>query len=57
VTAAAAGREVHDELERIRAGERPPDDEVRREWDAIIAEARTRWESVRRRRKGDPTSP
>ena len=57
VAAAAAGREVSEELERIRAGERPPDDEVRQEWDAIIAEARTRWETLRRRRKGEPTSP
>jgi membrane protein len=57
VAAAAAGREVHDELERIRAGERPADDEVRREWDALIAEARTRWETIRRRKSRDPTSP
>jgi uncharacterized BrkB/YihY/UPF0761 family membrane protein len=57
VAAAAAGREVHEELERIRAGERPPDDEVRREWDAIIAEARSRWDTIRRRTKREPTSP
>jgi membrane protein len=57
VAAAAAGREVHDELERIRAGERPPDDEIRREWDAIIAEARLRWETIRHRKKGETTPP
>ena len=57
VAAAAAGREVRDELERIRAGERPPDDEVRQEWDAILAEARSRWDTIRRRRKGSATPP
>jgi uncharacterized BrkB/YihY/UPF0761 family membrane protein len=54
VAAAALGREVGDELARIREGERPPDDEVRREWDAVIAETRSRWailrEQVDRRR-------
>ena len=56
VASSAVGREVHVELERIRVGERPPDDEVRHEWDAIMAEARSRWDSLRRRRK-DPTTP
>jgi uncharacterized BrkB/YihY/UPF0761 family membrane protein len=55
VAAGALGREVSDELTRIRAGERPPDDEVRREWDAIIGEARSRWavlrEQINRRRR------
>jgi uncharacterized BrkB/YihY/UPF0761 family membrane protein len=59
VGSAAAGREVFEELDRIRRGERPPDDEVRREWDNVIAEARTRWQTVRQqidqhRRKGKP---
>ena len=55
---AAAGREVHDELDRIRRGERPADDEVRRQWDEVTAEARSRWETLRlqiqerRRRRG-----
>jgi membrane protein len=57
VASAAVGREVHDELERIRAGDRPPDDEVRHEWDALIAEARTRWDTVRSRRRKEPTRP
>jgi uncharacterized BrkB/YihY/UPF0761 family membrane protein len=56
VASSAVGREVHVELERIRAGERPRDDEVRHEWDAIMAEARTRWDALRRRRK-EPTTP
>ena len=47
VGAAAAGREVHDELGRIRRGERPADDEVRRQWDQVTAAARSRWDTLR----------
>lgn len=47
VGSAAVGREVSDELERIARGERPPDDEVRREWDVLIESARLRWQTVR----------
>jgi uncharacterized BrkB/YihY/UPF0761 family membrane protein len=47
VGSAAAGREIHDELARIRRGERPAEDEVRREWDQVTAEARSRWETLR----------
>jgi uncharacterized BrkB/YihY/UPF0761 family membrane protein len=47
VGSAAAGREVHDELERIRRGERPADDEVRRQWDEVTAQARSRWDTLR----------
>jgi uncharacterized BrkB/YihY/UPF0761 family membrane protein len=43
VGSAALGRELSDELARVRRGERPPDDEVRREWDNVIGEARSRW--------------
>jgi uncharacterized BrkB/YihY/UPF0761 family membrane protein len=61
VAAAALGREVFDELGRIRAGERPADDEVRREWDAFIREARSRWQSLQtkidRIRKKPPSPP
>jgi uncharacterized BrkB/YihY/UPF0761 family membrane protein len=46
VGSAAAGREISDELERIRRGERPADDEVRRQWDQVTAEARSRWDTV-----------
>jgi membrane protein len=49
VGSAALGREVADELDRIRRGERPPDNDVRREWDAVLGEARSRWASARRR--------
>lgn len=44
VASAALGREVRVELARIRAGERPPDDEIRREWNALIHEAHSRWQ-------------
>ena len=47
VGSAAAGREVHDELDRIRRGERPAQNEVRHQWDQVTAEARSRWETLR----------
>jgi uncharacterized BrkB/YihY/UPF0761 family membrane protein len=47
VVAAAAGREVHDELGRIRRGERPADDEVQRQWAEVTSQARSRWETLR----------
>jgi uncharacterized BrkB/YihY/UPF0761 family membrane protein len=58
VGSAAAGREVRDELDRIRRGERPAEDEVRRQWDEVTTQARSRWEVMRvhikeRRRKRD----
>ena len=58
VASAAAGREVHDELDRIRRGERPAEDEVRRQWDEITTQARSRWQTLRlqiqaRRRRRD----
>jgi membrane protein len=49
VASAAAGREVNDELDRIRRGERPADDEVRRQWDEVTAQARSRWDTLRAR--------
>ena len=36
-----------EELDRIRRGERPAEDEVRRQWDEITADARARWQTVR----------
>jgi membrane protein len=47
VGSAAAGREVRDELDRIRRGERPAEDEVRRQWDQVTGEARSRWDTLR----------
>ena len=49
VTGAAVGREVSDELGRINRGERPPDDEIRQEWNAVIDEARLRTQTLRDR--------
>jgi uncharacterized BrkB/YihY/UPF0761 family membrane protein len=49
VGSAATGREVATELGRIRRGEKPAEDEVRRQWDEITAEARLRWQTLRRR--------
>jgi uncharacterized BrkB/YihY/UPF0761 family membrane protein len=59
VGSAAAGREVRDELDRIQRGERPAEDEVRREWDQVIGDARSRWDTLRtqiqerRRKRGE----
>jgi uncharacterized BrkB/YihY/UPF0761 family membrane protein len=60
VGSASAGREIRDELDRIRRGERPAEDDVRRQWDEVTAEARSRWDTLRaqirerrRRRAGD----
>ena len=47
VGSAPAGREVHDELGRIRRGERPAEDEVQHQWDEITAQARSRWDTPR----------
>ena len=47
VGSAAAGREVHDELARIRRGERPADNEVRHQWEEVTTQARSRWDTLR----------
>jgi uncharacterized BrkB/YihY/UPF0761 family membrane protein len=47
VGSAAAGREVRDELDRISRGEKPAEDEVRHQWDQVIGEARSRWDTLR----------
>ncbi len=56
VVTAAAGREIRDELGRIRRGEKPAHNEVQRQWDEVTAQARSHWETLRtdieaRRRK------
>ncbi|MEV4558497.1 hypothetical protein AB0K51_16115 [Kitasatospora sp. NPDC049285] len=48
VASAALGREVREELVRIRHGRRPSQDEVRRQWDAIVEQTRSRWRTVRK---------
>ena len=47
VASAVIGREVEEELGRIRRGERPPEDEVRREWNVAVNQARSRWQAWR----------
>ncbi len=49
VGSASVGREVHDELGRIRSGIKPSDDEVQRQWENVIREARTRYAVARER--------
>ncbi|MCG6499770.1 hypothetical protein [Kitasatospora sp. A2-31] len=59
VGSVAVGREVCDELRRVRRGERPPEDEVRRQWQELVDELRSRWRTTapRRRRPGPPGGP
>ena len=47
VGSAALGREVRVELDNIRDGIRPSDDEVRKQWDIIIAQTREYWAQAR----------
>jgi uncharacterized BrkB/YihY/UPF0761 family membrane protein len=58
VASSALGREVADELDRISRGQRAPDDEVSQQWAAVVEQARSRWDSVRKsrelRQKGRP---
>lgn len=48
VASAALGREVRDELIRIRQGQRPSDDEVRHQWDSVVEQTRSRWRAARK---------
>jgi len=52
VAMTAVGREVTEELERLRRGERPPPDAVQREWDKLIADVRERWGAAQERYEG-----
>jgi uncharacterized BrkB/YihY/UPF0761 family membrane protein len=47
VGSAAAGREIRDELGRIRRGEKPAENEVQRQWAEVTAQARSRWDTLR----------
>jgi membrane protein len=49
VGSATLGREVGDELRRIKHGERPAEDEVQRQWNEVTAQARERWALLRER--------
>jgi uncharacterized BrkB/YihY/UPF0761 family membrane protein len=55
VGSAAAGRELRDELDRIARGEREPDHEVRRQWDNVLREMRSRWWVTREQTDRRPT--
>ncbi|MFD9124024.1 hypothetical protein [Kitasatospora sp. NPDC059571] len=63
VASAAVGREVGDELLRISRGERPADDVVRRQWDVLVDDVRSRWRTTRERmprrtaKPGGPDDP
>ncbi|MDQ0681304.1 uncharacterized BrkB/YihY/UPF0761 family membrane protein [Streptomyces achromogenes] len=55
VASAVLGREVSEELARIRQGLRPSEHEVRRQWEDVREHARARWRTVREdvvRRRG-----
>ncbi|MFJ9019352.1 YhjD/YihY/BrkB family envelope integrity protein [Streptomyces sp. NPDC102259] len=47
VGSSALGREVRDELDRIRQGHRPSDHEVRRQWDTLVEQTRSHWRTAR----------
>lgn len=54
VVMTAIGREVADEVDRIRRGERPPEDAVEQQWDGLMNDLRARrdvWLESRRERK------
>ena len=54
VVMTAIGREVADEADRVRRGERPPEDAVRREWQALAEDLTARrdvWLESRRARR------
>ncbi|MCF3135217.1 YihY/virulence factor BrkB family protein [Streptomyces olivochromogenes] len=47
VGSAALGREVRDELVRISRGERPSEREIRRQWDGVVEQTRSRWRTAK----------
>jgi uncharacterized BrkB/YihY/UPF0761 family membrane protein len=57
VASAALGREVRDELDRIRQGLRPSDHEVRQQWDSVVEQTRSRWRTVREHVRRPRTGP
>ncbi|MFI1507910.1 hypothetical protein [Streptomyces sp. NPDC020597] len=58
VVSAVLGREISEELARLRQGMRPSEHEVRRQWEEVLEQARSRWRTARgdaarrRRRRG-----
>ncbi|MEU6536912.1 YhjD/YihY/BrkB family envelope integrity protein [Streptomyces sp. NPDC047000] len=57
VGSAALGREIRDELDRIGAGLRPSEDEVRREWSAFVERTRSHWSRRRTSRQRSGRRP
>ncbi|MGW1271017.1 hypothetical protein [Streptomyces sp. NPDC002491] len=60
VVSAVLGREISEELARLRQGLRPSEHEVRRQWEEVLEQARSRWrtargDAVRRRRRRGST--
>ena len=49
VGSAAAGREIDDELGRIRRGETARRRRDQRQWAEVTAQARSRWDTLRER--------
>ncbi|KUJ69609.1 hypothetical protein ACZ90_09770 [Streptomyces albus subsp. albus] len=47
VASATLGREVQEEFSMIRQDRRPSEDEVRRQWDDLVEQTRSRWRTVR----------
>ena len=62
IGSAAIGREMSDELGRIRRGERPQEHEVRQQWDNVVGEMQSRWAAARQRihprqKRKEPSDP
>ncbi|TQF03053.1 YihY/virulence factor BrkB family protein [Kitasatospora acidiphila] len=58
VGSSVLGREVQDELERIRQGRRPPDDEVRHQWAVLQDQMKDHWQAARQKtRRRPPQQP
>lgn len=47
VASAVLGREVSEEIARIRQGRHPSEHEVRRQWEDVLEQTRSRWRTVR----------
>lgn len=47
VVSAVLGREISEELARLRQGLRPSEHEVRRQWEEVLEQARSRWRTAR----------
>ncbi|MFJ5775194.1 YhjD/YihY/BrkB family envelope integrity protein [Streptomyces sp. NPDC093094] len=57
VASAALGREVREELLGIHQGRRPSEHEVRRQWDTVVEQARSRWRHAREDAASRRTNP